>query len=274
MFRKGKGEHMNASSRLTALTRIGFATRGLLYIVIALLILRTGRAEDPSGAIEYLGRGGGQFLLGVMAAGLTAYGIWRLADATLDIERHGSERKGMMERAGAGFSGAIHLLLAWQSIQLMRGAALSGDGTREGARTALQLPGGWALVLAGAAVLIVLGAVQLAKAAKGSFLRYLDPSVAKQPWVQWSGRFGYAARGVVFLVSSYLLARAGIEEQASEAGGMARVLSWLTDPFDVIVGAGLLAFGLFSFVESRYRRLHNVPVDGAIRHATNWRQGS
>jgi hypothetical protein len=271
LFRKGKGEHMNASSRLTALTRIGFATRGLLYIVIALLILRTGRAEDPSGAIEYLGRGGGQFLLGVIAAGLTAYGIWRLADATLDIERHGSDRKGMMERVGAGFSGAIHLLLAWQSIQLMRGAALAGDGTREGARTALQLPGGWALVLAGAAVLVVLGAVQFAKAAKGNFLRYLDPSVAKQPWVQWSGRLGYAARGVVFLVSSYFLARAGIEEQASEAGGMARVLSWLTDPFDVIVGAGLLAFGLFSFVESRYRRLHNVPVDRAIRRATSWR---
>ncbi len=32
---------MNASSRLTALTRIGFATRGLLYIVIAMLIVRT-----------------------------------------------------------------------------------------------------------------------------------------------------------------------------------------------------------------------------------------
>ena len=262
---------MNASSRLTALTRIGFATRGLLYIVIALLILRTGRAEDPSGAIEYLGRGGGQFLLGVIVAGLMAYGIWRLADATLNIERHGSGRKGMMERVGAGFSGAIHLLLAWQSIQLMRGAALSEDGTREGAQTALQLPGGWALVLAGAAVLVVLGAVQLVKAAKGNFLHYLDPSVAKQPWVQWSGRLGYTARGVVFLVSGYLLASAGIEEQASEAGGMARVLSWLTNPFDVIVGAGLLAFGLFSFVESRYRRLHDVPVDGTIRRATSWR---
>ncbi|MEG3164715.1 DUF1206 domain-containing protein [Sphingomonas sp. PB2P19] len=262
---------MNASSRLTALTRIGFATRGLLYIVIALLILRTGRAEDPSGAIEYLGRGGGQLLLGVIAAGLTAYGIWRLADAALDIERHGSDRKGMMERAGAGVSGAIHLLLAWQSVQLMRGAALSGDSTRQGARTAMQLPGGWALVLVGASVLVVLGAVQLAKAAKGSFLRYLEPSVAKQALVQWSGRAGYAARGLVFLISGYLLARAGIEEQASEAGGMAHVLSWLTSPFDVIIGAGLLAFGLFSLVEARYRQLHDVPVEGVIRRATSWR---
>ena len=261
---------MNANSRLTTLTRVGFATRGLLYIVIAVLILRTGRAEDPSGAIEYLGQGGGQLLLGAIAAGLTAYGIWRLADAALDIERHGSDRKGMMERVGAGVSGAIHLLLAWQSIQLMRGAALSGDGTQEGARTAMLLPGGWALVLVGAVVLAALGVVQLVKAAKGSFLRYLEPAVAKQLWVQSSGRAGYAARGLVFLISGYLLARAGIEEEAGEAGGMARVLSWLTSPFDLIVGVGLLAFGLFSLVEARYRRLHDVPVEGAIRRATSW----
>ncbi|MEH3102320.1 MAG: DUF1206 domain-containing protein [Sphingomonas phyllosphaerae] len=261
---------MNASARLTALTRIGFATRGLLYIVIALLILRTGRAEDPSGAIEYLGRGGGQVLLGIIAAGLLAYGIWRLADAALDIERHGTDRKGVAERVGAGVSGAIHLLLAWQSVQLIRGAALSGDGTQESARTAMQLPGGWALVLIGAAVLGVLGIVQLTKAVKGSFLRYLAPSVARHPWVQWSGRAGYAARGLVFLISGYLLARAGVAEQASEAGGMARVLSWLTSPFDLIVGVGLFAFGLFSLIEARYRQLHDVPVDAAVRRATSW----
>lgn len=262
---------MTANSRLRALTRIGFATRGLLYIVIAMLILRTGRAEDPSGAIEYLGRGGGRVLLLVIAAGLMGYGIWRLADAALDIERHGSDRKGVMERVGAGVSGSIHLLLASKSIQLMRGAALSGDSTQDSARTAMQLPGGWALVLLGAAILAVLGAVQLVKAAKGSFLRYLAPSVAKQVWVQWSGRAGYAARGIVFLISGYLLACAGIEEQASEAGGMARVLSWLTSPFDIIIGVGLLAFGLFSLVEARYRQLHDVPVDDAILRATSWR---
>lgn len=259
---------MNANSRLTALTRIGFATRGLLYLVIAFLILRTGRAEDPSGALEYLGQGGGQLLLGIMAAGLAAYGVWRIADAAFDVERHGSDRKGALERLGAGISGVIHFFLAWQSVQLMRGAAPSGDGTREGAQTALQLPGGWALVMVAAVVLLVVGGVQLIKAVKASFLRYLEPSIAQQQWVQWSGRAGYAARGMVFLISGYLLWGAGMEEQAGKAGGMAHVLSWLTHPFDLIVGAGLLAFGLFSLVEARYRRLHNVPVDQAIQRAT------
>jgi hypothetical protein len=109
------------------------------------------------------------------------------------------------------------------------------------------------------------------KAVKGSFLRYLEPRIAQQPWAQWSGRAGYAARGLVFLISGYLLLRAGLEEQAREAGGMAQVLSWLTDPFDLIVGAGLLGFGLFSLIEARFRQLHDVPVDAVVRRATSWR---
>ena len=256
---------MNANARLTSLTRIGFATRGLLYLVIAMLILRTGRAEDPSGALEFLGQGGGQFLLGVMTIGLVAYGIWRLADAAWDIERHGADRKGWAERVGAGVSGIVHLALAWQAVKLMRGAALSGDSTQEGAQRALQLPGGWALVMIGAAVLFALGIVQIIKAVKGSFLRYLDPRIGPRDWVRWSGRAGYAARGIVFLIAGWLLLNAGIEERASGTGGMARVLGWLNHPFDLIVGIGLLGFGMFSLVEARFRRLHDVPIDAVTR---------
>jgi hypothetical protein len=258
---------MNASARLTMLTRIGFAVRGLLYVVIAVLVLRTGRAEDPAGALEYLGDGGGRLLLAAMAAGLLGYGVWRLADAAFDVERHGGDRTGVVERVGAAVSGAVHLFLAWQAVRLIRGAALAGDGAEQGARTALALPGGGALVMVGGALLAIVGVVQLVKAAKGSFLRYLDPAVAGRPWAQWSGCAGYAARGAVFLVSAWFLIRAGLEARASAAGGMAEVLAWLESPFDVLVALGLLGFGLFGLIEARYRRLHDVPVDGLIRRA-------
>lgn len=262
---------MNASSRLTLLTRIDFATRGLLYIVIAILVIRTGRAEDPSGALQYVGRGGGRLLLGVMAAGLFAYGLWRLADAAFDIERHGSDRKGVLERVGAGASGLVHLLLAWQAVGLIRGVSTAGDGTREGARTALQLPGGGALVILAGVVLLGVGAFQVVKAVKGTFLRNLDPRVVDRPWVQWSGRLGYAARGLVFIISSYFLLTAGLKEEASEAGGTARALSWLTSPLDVLVALGLLGFGLFSLVEARFRRLHDMLVGGTAGAAAKVR---
>lgn len=262
---------MKASARLTLLTRIGFATRGLLYIVIALLVIRTGRAEDTSGALSYLGQGGGQILLGIMAAGLIAYGLWRLADAGFDIEHHGTDRKGALERAGAGISGLVHLVLAWQAIQLMRGTASASDGTRDGAAAALKLPGGQAILIVAGLVLLAVGAVQLVKAAKGSFLRYLDPRIARRPWAQWSGRAGYAARGVVFLISSVFILRAGMEERASEAGGTAAALSWLSSPVDVVIAVGLFAFGLFSLIEARFRQLHDVPIDRIVAGATGGR---
>lgn len=264
---------MNASARLTLLTRVGFAARGLLYLVIAYLVIRTGRTEDTSGALEYLSNGGGRILLGVMAAGLFTYGLWRLADAAFDIEHHGGDRKGAMERAGAGVSGLLHLVLAWQAVRLVQGVSSSGNGAQEGARTALALPGGGVLLTLAAAVLFAVGVVQIAKAVRGSFLQYLEPQIARKPWVQWSGRIGYAARGVIFMITSVFVLQAGLQEQASEAGGTGEALAWLTNPWDIVIGVGLLGFGLFSLVEARYRQLHDVPVDGAVRRAIGLTRG-
>ena len=265
---------MHADARLTTLTRVGFAARGLLYIVIAFLVIGTGRTEDQQGALSYLGQGGGKWLLVLMALGLAAYGIWRLADAAFNIERHPDDKKGLAERLAAVASGIAHLLLAWQAVNLVRGtAAASGGssggsgGAQESAQKALELPGGELLLSIAGLVLIGVGLFQFVKAAKESFCDKLEPSVAQQPWVKWAGRLGYSARGLVFAITGYFLLRAGFSEQASEAGGVEQALSWLSSPCDVLVAIGLLMFGLFSLVEARFRIIQDVPVEGAARQA-------
>ncbi len=52
-------------------------------------------------------------MLIAMTAGFIAYGLWRLADAALNIETHDDDGKGMRQRVGAAGSGIIYLLLAW-----------------------------------------------------------------------------------------------------------------------------------------------------------------
>ena len=66
---------MDASAGLTLLTRLGFAARGLLYLVIAYLLIRIGRAESPTGALDYLAEGGGNALLLAMIAGFVPSGV-------------------------------------------------------------------------------------------------------------------------------------------------------------------------------------------------------
>ena len=252
---------VDASNRLVTLTRAGFATRGLLYIVIAIFVITTGRAEDPAGALEYLGQGGGRVFLLLMAAGLFGYGLWRLTDALFNIEGHDQDRSGFGARLGAGASGLIHLLLAWQAVKFAQGAsAASGSSPQENAQSMLTMPGGGAMLFIVGLLLLVVGAFQIIKAIQGSYLEQLEPKIANQDWVKWSGRFGYAARSTIFIITGFFFLSAGLSEQASEAGGMAEALRWLTNPWDMIVAVGILAFGLFSLIEARYRVIHRVPV--------------
>lgn len=250
------------NDKLVELTRLGFAARGLLYLVIAWLVIRAGRAEDLSGALEYLAEGSGRLLLIGIGAGFVAYGIWRLADAALNTEGHGSDNKAAVMRAGAAASGFVYLLLAYQAYQLIRGSGGgSGGGAQEQAQDVLQLPGGALLLGIGAAILLVAGIWQLIKAAKATFLKHLSPQVANEGWIKLFGRAGYGARGVIFVVVAFFIAEAALSGSSADAGGMEEALGWFSGPVATLMAIGLALFGIFSLVEARYRVINGPHVD-------------
>ena len=251
-------DDLAGESKFQTWTRVGFAARGLLYIVIALLVLGTGRTEDLTGALEYLNQGVGRLLLMVLAAGLATYGLWRLADAAFGIENTGSDGKALRKRGAAGVIGLIYLYLAYKAARILLEGDAGETSAQQQADTVLDLPGGqWVLAFA-ALVLAVAGAYQLLKAYKCSFLRHLE-APAQEPAVKWLGRIGYAARGVIFLAVAWLIARAAIDEKSTEAGGMEQVLDLLSGPLLYAVAAGLMLFGIFSIIEARFRRIHDAP---------------
>ena len=248
-------------SKLEMLTRLGFAARGVMYVLIGLLALQAGKTEDGAGALEVLNGGAGNILLFFMAAGFGAYALWRLADAAFDSEGHGGDKKGLAMRIGGAASGLVHLGLAYISLSLALGTQNRGgsgaDSTQQGAQTALDLPGGWILLIIVAIGLLLVGGYQLINAAKASFLDKLDGRAAQMGWVKLAGRIGYAARGVVFLVIAAFVGQAGLKGQAGEAGGIGEALESLPSTLQLVVAFGRLIFGLFSFVEARYRRLRD-----------------
>jgi Domain of Unknown Function (DUF1206) len=254
---------MAAGTALSTLARVGFAARGILYIVIALLVITTGRAEDQSGAMDYLGHGLGKALLIAMTAGFIAYGIWRLSDAALNIEAHEDGVKGYGGRAAAAGSGIVYLFFAWRAVHLIEGVSSGGGGTQEAVQ---RMHGDHTMFTIAGLILLAVGGYQLFKAAKAGFCKNLDAGVANAGWVKITGRIGYGARAIVFLISSYFLLHAGLSDGGgTPKPGMDRVLAWLSSPWDVLVALGLLMFGLFSFIEARFRRIHEVPVSSMAR---------
>ena len=241
------------------LARLGFAVRGLLYILIAALVLLSGRTEDLTGALEYLDHGPGRLLLAIIACGMTGYGLWRLADAVFGMDSGRHHSKAWRRRLAAAFSGAIYLGLAYKAASLVFGGHVSGNGAVDGARTALHMPGGELTLFAAAAVLAGAALVQLYKAASCSFLERLDDR-ARESWAKWMGRIGYGARGIVFAAIAYLLLEAAQQHNAGKAGGLEQALDLLSDPLRYAVAIGLMVFGAYSLVEARFRGIHKPPV--------------
>lgn len=252
--------------RFQWLARFGFVVRGLLYIVIALLVIATGRTEDLTGTIEYLARGVGRWLLILLVAGLTGYGAWRLADAAFGMDSGRHHAKAWRRRIAAFGSGAIYLFLAWKALKLMLGGHVGSSAAQDNASTALHLPAGVLLLGAAALVLAGAGMVQFYKAASCSFLHHLDDR-ARRPLPKWLGRLGYAARGVIFVTVGFLFLRAALDRSAAEAGGLEQALDALRGPLEYPVALGLLLFGCYSLVEARYRSIHPPPVEQIKRKA-------
>lgn len=243
------------------LARLGFVARGLLYIVIAMLVLQTGRTEDLTGAMEYLDRGVGHWLLIAMTAGMVGYGLWRVSDAAFGMDSGRGYPKAWRRRAAAGASGVIYLFLAYKALRILEvGRADVGGGPQENAATALHQPNGEYMLGIAAAVLVGAGLVQLYKAGTCSFLQRLDDR-AQQLWAKWLGRIGYGARGIIFLTTGYLLARAALDQSAAAAGGLEEALDALSPPLAFAVAGGLMLFGIYSMIEARFRSIHRPPVE-------------
>jgi hypothetical protein len=261
-----------ASPWLERLGRMGFAAKGIVYLVIGLLAIQAavgsgGGTTDSQGALEQILLAPfGQTLLGVIAVGLLGYALWRVVQAGFDTERKGTDPPGLLARAGYLGSAAVYLALAATAVRLaFDAAAAKGGSTTQQDVTALAfaVPFGAWLVAVGGAIMIGVGVAQLVSAIRAKFrdhLQLAEMSAAEQTWACRLGRLGYAARGVVFGIVGLFLIFAAVETDPQQATGLGGALASLAErPFGPWllggVAAGLLAYGVYMFVEARYRRM-------------------
>ncbi len=259
------------SKWMSLLARFGYAAKGVVYVIIGVLAVQLavgqgGKATDQAGALQTIGREPfGQVLLIIIAIGLIGFALWSLIQAVFDTEGEGRKAKGIIARIGYAVVGIAYLVLAFGALGLVTG---SSSGPRSSTTTAqdstallLKQPFGVVLVVVLGLVILGVAGYLFYKAYSANFRRHFNLITVRaniRRLIINVGRFGYAALGVVFTLIGIFLVVAAVEHNPHQAKGLDAALKTLAhEPLGslllIIVALGLIAYGIYSFVEARYR---------------------
>lgn len=261
------------SGAVEALARMGLAARGLTYLVIALIAAQiafgaTAQSADQHGALEDIAaRPFGRFLLIAMALGFAAYALWRWSVAALGGTGVGAESraKEVAQRLGALAIGVVYAALCISTILVITGRPTSSSTQAQQSATArlLALPLGRALVIAIGVGIVIGGGVVIWRALTRKFEKHLameKMGPRMRAWAVGMGVAGNGAGGIVLGLVGIFLIQAAAANNAGASKGLDQTLRTVARaPFGhvllLLVAAGLAAYGLYSFVEMRYRRV-------------------
>jgi hypothetical protein len=260
-----------ANPGLELLQRLGYVVRGLLYAVVGVLALRMalaqpgGQAIDLTGSVVFLvSQPFGRFILLVIIVGLAAYSSWGFIRAIFDPLHRGSDASGLMQRLGFVSSAVSYAAIVLFALKLLTGAgAAATDSTKTSISGLLNHPGGGTLTVIAGLIALGIGAGQLVEAYRAVFARDLkgaEMSEGTRKIVVMLGRYGMAARGVIFLVIGWFIVQAGLHHDPSKVQGFGGAFIFLgAQPFGHLVlglvALGFVALGLHSLACARWIRL-------------------
>jgi hypothetical protein len=242
-----------------------YALLGVLALKVALL--GRGPAPDKESALRTIAdEPFGRWLLGAIAVGLAGYALWQLARALRGGNLEGGDQDGSAwKRIGYATRGVFYGALFVSTTLIVLGAHGSSDKNKEDKATAyvLDLPAGPYLVAGVGLAFLGAALFNVYRGVTGKFrekLKLRQLSEAEDKSYTAFGVVGFVARGVVFGLIGVFLVRAAYQYDPQEAVGIDGALAELANASygPVLLGltaAGLLAFGLYSFVEARYREV-------------------
>ncbi len=267
---RSAGRTATHSTAFEVLTRIGFIARGVVYATIGLLAIQvamhsTRKPADQRGAMQTIEQQPfGHWLLIVVAVGLGGYSLWRFVQA---IFGHGPEGGGDQSTTGrltAAASGLVYAAMCALAVSILLGASSrSSSNPHTSTAGVLGWPGGRWLVGAAGAMFIAVALYQGYKGVSKKFLeedKTEEMSPTARRWITIIGVIGHLARMVAFGLIGIFVLKAAIDYAPSKAVGLDGALGKLAHQTHGqlllgVVAAGLIAFGLYSIADARYRRI-------------------
>lgn len=242
-----------------------------MYIVIGWIAVevafgKTSQQADRSGALRALGRTPvGEIALWLLVIGFFGMALWRLAEAVYGTPEQ-DRRKAVFARLAAAFKAVLYTVLGYGVLQYALGIGSppsTNQQSVDATTTLMRHPGGRILVVVIGLALIAGGLALGYQAWRKRFLKSMNLSELRgrpRQVVEWLGRVGGIARGIVFITAGVFLVVAAAEAQPQQAKGIDSSLRelaaapggpWLL----ALVAIGLIMFGLFSWCEARWRRV-------------------
>lgn len=264
------GRRAANSEALRWLARAGLAARGVMYVIVGWIAVqvafgRSRQQADRTGALHSISSTPvGGVLLWLLVVGFIGMALWRLCEALYGAPGSGNTKAS--KRLSAFARAVIYPVIAYGVLKyaLGEGSPKSSDAQSvDLTATLLKYPGGQALVVVIGLAFIGGGLYLAYQAWRKEFRRDLELGQMRRRSrrvVEWLGRYGGIARGIVFVTSGIFLVVAAVDAQPEQAKGIdssLRALAatplgpWLL----LLVAIGLIMFGLFSCCEAKWVRL-------------------
>lgn len=241
--------------------RAGYAASGLVHVLIGVLAAQlalgsSSGSADESGAFAAIAANPfGAVVLWFSVVAFVALAAWQAAAALSGAAGEATDR------VKAGAKAVVYLALAFTAFSVVRGGS-GGGQTSDATATLMQSTGGRLLVGAIGLGVLAVGAYHVYKGVQKKFLEDLTrlPSGTAGRVARRAGVVGYAAKGVALGIVGVLFVLAAVRSDPQEASGLDGALQALRDApagpaLLLLVAAGLVAFGVYCGVRSRFGRL-------------------
>lgn len=250
--------------------RAGLTARGVIYLLVGVLALQIAfgdgkRQADRGGALATLSdKPFGSVVLWALGIGLVGMALWRLSEAVFGAV--GPDGRKARKRLLSALRCVFYAFVAYSVLSFAVGSGGGGSSdkqSRDITARAMEVPAGQWLVGAAGVGVAVAGVWIAVQAVRRHFhkemkLAEMGPRVRK--FVDVTGVGGGLARGVVFAAAGAFAVRAAVDYEPKKAKGLDDTLRSFADtPLGpwllVLVAAGLVLFGVFSFAMARWRRV-------------------
>jgi hypothetical protein len=254
---------------VSRLARFGLACRGVLYLVIAVLIVNMARGRgsnrqaDSRGALETIAHHPfGHALVLAIGAGFGCLAVWQ---AVVALGAGSAPSRSGHHRLAAAGKAVIDGALCVSALAIAAHHQPQGGGDQQAADVTARVMAHSAgrYLVAGAGIAIgIAGVVMISKGLARRYdveVRISDVPRTIRRLFEAVGGFGMLARGAVVVLLGYFVVEAAVTFNPAHATGLDGALaSVLHDPWGpwllLGIAAGLACFGLFSILEARYAR--------------------